>query len=131
MLELTTCLKKKASYYGKIYVGAWQNAKSEVRTLLEKMCFKHIMEAFLKDHRTSIELTKLGQNLLSVLDVWHSERKKKNADFITMITDCYQSFIWKYLKVFLCLMHGILLYGNLKEMKMNFFNLYFIISEWF
>ncbi|KAL0269161.1 UNVERIFIED_CONTAM: hypothetical protein PYX00_006980 [Menopon gallinae] len=98
LLELSSCIRKKASYYGKVYVGAWQNAKPEMRTLLEKTCFKHIMEAFLKEQRTSIELTKVGQNLLSVLDVWHSERKKKNADFITMITDCYQSFIWKYLE---------------------------------
>lgn len=98
MLELNSCNKKKASCYGKIYVSSWHNASDDMKTALEKSCFQHLTETFLKEQRTSLELTKHGQNMLAVLEVWHSERKKKNSEFITMLTDAYEPVLWKYLK---------------------------------
>lgn len=99
MLELNSCNKKRAASYGKIYIIAWHGASEEMKPHLEKYCFQHLMEAFLKEKRTSLELTKQGHNIVTLLEVWHAERKKKHPQFITMITDSYQPFLWKYLKV--------------------------------
>lgn len=99
MLDLSSCNKKKAANYAKIYIIAWHSASNEIKLSLEKSCFQNIMEAFLKEQRTSLELNKNSQNLLAVLEVWHSERKKKHPGFVTMITDAYQPILWKYLQV--------------------------------
>lgn len=99
LLDLSSCNKKKAEYYGKSYIFSWHAATSDTRTILEKHCFQHLMETFLKEHRTSLELSKTSQNLLAVLEVWHWERKKKHPGFVTMITNAYQPILWKYLQV--------------------------------
>ncbi|KAK6635862.1 hypothetical protein RUM44_001116 [Polyplax serrata] len=98
MLELGTCNKKKSADYGKIYVAAWHGSSDEIRSNLEKQCFQHLMETFLREQRTSLELSKNSQNILVVLETWHGERKKKHPGFTTMITNAYQPILWKYLQ---------------------------------
>ena len=93
-VSLQTADKNYVKAYSDILIKAWQNTTENRKTVEE--CLKNLIFHCLRAQRDFKGRGKLGENLLTFLQFFHSQ---KNNAVKRMLCDQYLELLWKCLEV--------------------------------
>ncbi|XP_069687971.1 condensin-2 complex subunit G2-like [Periplaneta americana] len=94
-IALKSCSKKQATAYGEIYCLAMRSASAEIREVIGEVCLKDLILHVLQARRHEFELSKLGQQLMNVLNVIHSNMT--HATIGSLVVKVYNPHIWRFI----------------------------------